>query len=92
MVGDGSFAGEPHDVLAADQFAFPAEADAVSPLRLPDDPTGIDEAHDILAAEDFAMPAGPDRGGRGPGRRALSPAAAAGALALAAWLVRRRRR
>ena len=30
-------------------------------LRLPDDPTGIQEAHDILAAEDFAMPSGPDR-------------------------------
>ena len=29
-------------------------------LRLPDDPTGIQEAHDILAAEDFAMPSGPD--------------------------------
>ena len=30
-------------------------------LRLPGDPTGIEEAHDILAAEDFAMPSGPDR-------------------------------
>jgi hypothetical protein len=30
-------------------------------LRLPDDPTGIEEAHDVLAAEDFAMPSGPDR-------------------------------
>ena len=30
-------------------------------LRLPGDPTGIEEPHDILAAEDFAMPSGPDR-------------------------------
>ena len=30
-------------------------------LRLPDDPTGIEEPHDVLAAEDFAMPSGPDR-------------------------------
>jgi hypothetical protein len=91
MPGDGSFAGEPHDVLAADQFAFPAEADAVSPLRLPDDPTGIGEAHDILAAEDFAMPSGPDRGGAGHAQRALSPAMAFAALGAVIWFLRRRR-
>jgi hypothetical protein len=63
-------------------------------LRIPDDPTGIEEAHDVLAAEDFAMPSGPDqhphevrrRGTRGP-LLALGAAAVA-ALALAA---RRRR-
>jgi hypothetical protein len=63
-------------------------------LRLPGDPTGIEEPHDILAAEDFAMPSGPDRlaqklrhgGARGPG---LAFAAAAFAALL---LVARRRR
>jgi hypothetical protein len=90
MAGDGSFAGEPHDVLAADQFAFPAEADAISPLRLPDDPTGIPEAHDILAAEDFAMPSGPDRSKPAQVGRAVSPALVIAVLLLAAWLIRRR--
>ena len=31
------------------------------PLRLPPDPTGIEEPHDVLAAEEFAMPAPPPR-------------------------------
>jgi hypothetical protein len=54
---------EPHDVLAADEFAMPAHGDVVRArqLTLPEDPTGIAAPHDILAAEDFAMPAGPDR-------------------------------
>ena len=50
---------EPHDVLAAEEFAMPAR----SPGEIPPDPTGIPEPHDVLAAEEFAMPtpsAGPD--------------------------------
>ena len=90
MAGDGSFTGEPHDVLAADQFAFPAEADAVSPLRLPDDPTGIAEPHDVLAAEDFAFPSGPDRGAAGHVTRTLPPAALLAAVLVVIWLLRRR--
>lgn len=88
MAIDGSFAGEPHDVLAAEEFAFPAGAD-VSPLRLPDDPTGADEAHDVLAAEEFAMPSGPDRSAL-PARRAVPPALVIAALLALAWLLRRR--
>jgi hypothetical protein len=44
---------EPHDVLAAEEFAMPAR----SAGDLPPDPTGIREPHDVLAAEEFAMPA-----------------------------------
>jgi MYXO-CTERM domain-containing protein len=88
---------EPHDVLAADEFAMPAHGDLPRhrQLALPDDPTGIAEAHDVLAAEDFAMPAGPDDLGDnaprgGPVNRfvLLGAAALAALLALAA---RRRR-
>jgi hypothetical protein len=54
---------EPHDVLAAEEFAMPApEHRADGPLVLPPDPTGDDsEPHDILAAEQFPMPAPPRR-------------------------------
>jgi hypothetical protein len=54
---------EPHDVLAAEEFAMPAPEEAIHgrPLVLPPDPTGIEEPHDILAAEQFAMPAPPRR-------------------------------
>jgi len=43
---------QPHDVLAAEEFAMPA------PSRgdVPSDP--IREPHDVLAAEEFAMPTG----------------------------------
>jgi hypothetical protein len=60
---------EPHDVLAAEEFAMPApeEARHRRPLVLPDDPTGETEPHDILAAEQFAMPA-PERRPRFKGR------------------------
>jgi hypothetical protein len=45
---------QPHDVLAAEEFAMPTrEARAV-----PADPTGIEQPHDVLAAEEFAMPVG----------------------------------
>jgi len=45
---------EPHDVLAAEEFAMPTR----SAGDIPADP--IQEPHDILAAEEFAMPAGGD--------------------------------
>ena len=50
---------QPHDVLAAEEFAMPAPEAALHgrPLVLPDDPLGTAEPHDILAAEQFAMPA-----------------------------------
>ncbi|MGB2711552.1 MAG: hypothetical protein WBC33_08540 [Conexibacter sp.] len=54
---------EPHDVLAAEEFAMPAPEEAIHgrPIVLPPDPSGDDEPHDILAAEQFAMPAPPRR-------------------------------
>jgi hypothetical protein len=63
LPGDPQGNEEPHDVLAADEFAMPAHGDVVHDrqLTLPEDPTGIADPHDILAAEDFAIPAGPDR-------------------------------
>ena len=50
---------QPHDVLAAEEFAMPAREAALhhGPIVLPEDPAGGDEPHDILAAEQFAMPA-----------------------------------
>jgi hypothetical protein len=45
---------EPHDVLAAEEFAMPVR----SAGDIPPDPTGITEPHDVLAAEEFAMPTG----------------------------------
>jgi hypothetical protein len=71
---------EPHDVLAAEEFAMPAR----SAGDIPPDPTGIQEPHDVLAAEEFAMPtAGVDRSASdGFDARSLLPA-----LALAAGLL-----
>ncbi len=91
---------EPHDVLAADQFAIPAPEE-----RPPVDPSGIEEPHDVLAADQFAIPA-PDAGhgagaaGDSPpaGRRGLRPRqlgrwlGLAGAALLAVRAYRRRRR
>jgi hypothetical protein len=57
--GDPHGIEEPHDVLAADEFAMPARGDYG--LHLPRDPHGIEEPHDVLAADEFAMPSGPDR-------------------------------
>jgi len=65
---------EPHDVLAAEEFAMPTR----SPGDIPPDPTGIQEPHDVLAAEEFAMPA-PGASGIGTGGfdpRTLVPALA----------------
>ena len=44
---------EPHDVLAAEEFAIPAR----SAGDIPPDPSGIEEPHDVLAAEEFPIPA-----------------------------------
>jgi hypothetical protein len=56
---------EPHDILAAEEFAMPAPQTVRRddrPLVLPGDPAGDDdEPHDILAAEEFPMPAPPRR-------------------------------
>src|SRR3954465_10791254 len=57
--GDPQATDEPHDVLAADEFAMPSRGDYG--LHLPGDPHGIVEPHDVLAADEFAMPSGPDR-------------------------------
>lgn len=78
---------EPHDVLAAEEFAMPAR----SARDIPPDPTGIDQPHDTLAAEEFAMPAGGgvEAGDGGFDPRSLLPAAVL--LALLALLVRRLR-
>ena len=94
--------GEPHDVLAAEQFAMPAPEAAwhpERPLQLPPEPNASDRAHDVLAAEEFAMPAPPPhvqfaatpQSPRRPSRRHLS-ALTAGLGATLAVLLRRRRR
>jgi MYXO-CTERM domain-containing protein len=84
---DASGIDEPHDILAAEEFAVPMR----SPGDIPHDP--IHEPHDVLAAEEFAMPTGGVSGGDGAGGldpRTLVPAIALVALALA-FLLRRRR-
>jgi hypothetical protein len=64
---------EPHDVLAAEEFAMPTR----SAGDIPADPTGIEEAHDVLAAEEFAMPTGggTEHDSEGFDPRSLLPAA-----------------
>ncbi len=87
---DESPANEPaHDVLAAEAFAVPAPDPVLhhGPVRLPEDPTGIEEPHDVLAAEDFAMPAPPPAAGsamtpRGASPKRLSMMIALGAVAV----------
>jgi len=78
---------EPHDVLAAEEFAMPTR----SAGDIPPDPTGIQEPHDVLAAEEFAMPVGgltEEGGGFDP--RSLIPAVALAAVLF--MLLRRARR
>jgi hypothetical protein len=79
---------EPHDVLAADEFAMPTRDH-----RHPPDPhTGEHEAHEVLAAEEFAMPGGSDvhrSGGAGMDPRSLVVPLLAALLALV--ILRRRR-
>jgi hypothetical protein len=87
---------EPHDVLAAEEFAIPAPEAArlERPVVLPADPTGNSEPHDVLAAEEFAMPAPQPRAqfrsaaAATKRSRAVPLLAGAGLLAL----LRRRRR
>ena len=77
---------QPHDVLAAEEFAMPVP----SVGDIPPDP--IHEPHDVLAAEEFAMPTGGVRSD-GPGGvqpRTLIPSLILGGLI--ALLVLRRLR
>ena len=68
---------EPHDVLAAEEFAMPMR----STRDIPSDP--IHEPHDVLAAEEFAMPTG----GVSHGAGGLDPRSFIPGLALAAALL-----
>ena len=95
---------EPHDVLAAEEFAMPTPDE-----RYPGDPTGIEEPHDVLAAEEFAIPSRAERAPAAQPERRSTPMTGSTAVqlsggrsrrrvalalvplaALAAWLVRRR--
>ncbi len=77
---------EPHDVLAAEEFAMPLRSRG----QIPSDP--IHEPHDVLAAEEFAMPTGGVTATRDGGidPRTLVPALAL--LGVVAVVVRRLRR
>jgi hypothetical protein len=88
---------EPHDVLAAEEFAMPApeEARHRRPIVLPPEPNPSEEAHDVLAAEEFAMPAPEPRppfDAAPAKRRSRALPALAGLGALALWRKRRRAR
>jgi hypothetical protein len=92
---------EPHDVLAAEEFAMPAPSAAWldRPVTLPPEPNPSDEPHDVLAAEEFAMPAPPPHvsfsqapAASGRSGRRLAAAAAGLGAAVGALLHRRRRR
>jgi hypothetical protein len=61
---DKSGIDQPHDVLAADEFAVPGR----SVGDVPSDP--IHTPHDVLAAEEFAIPGG---GAGGGARSGLDP-------------------
>jgi hypothetical protein len=86
-----------HDVLAAELFGMPAPDPDLhhhGPVRLPDDPTGIEEPHDVLAAEEFPLPAphhvSHELAPKQPG--VPRPIAVLVAVLLLARLIRRRRR
>ena len=66
---DKSGIDQPHDVLAADEFAVPGRAVG----DVPADP--IHTPHDVLAAEEFAIPGGGagESSGRGFDPRTLLP-------------------
>jgi len=69
---------QPHDVLAAEEFAVP-----MRPTRgVPHDPNH--QPHDVLAAEEFAMPTG---GLTGSGTGGLDPRTLLPVLALLALVV-----
>jgi hypothetical protein len=67
---------QPHDVLAAEEFAMPTP----SVGDIPPDP--IHEPHDVLAAEEFAMPVGdpPEYQDGGLQPRTLIPSVVLGAV------------
>lgn len=99
---DPDASGEPHDVLAAEEFPGPSPAEAIHdqrPVELPGDPTGETEPHDVLAAEAFAMPAprpGVDTSVEltapsPPSRAPLLAGLVAAALGVAVVLLKRRR-
>jgi MYXO-CTERM domain-containing protein len=79
---------EPHDVLAAEEFAMPTRDE-----RYPADPTGNREPHDVLAADEFAMPtpgtAAEPSEDEGSSLRIALPLVALGLVLI---LLRRRRR
>ncbi len=79
---------EPHDVLAAEEFAMPTRS--AGDVQV--DPSGIQQPHDVLAAEEFAMPtAGVDHDSDGLiDPRSLIPGALL--LLVLLLLLRRRRR
>ncbi len=81
---------EPHDTLAAEEFAIPAAPRPAPPA----DPSGIEGPHDTLAAEAFAIGGGGVPAGPTPGaaRRAPLALAVLGAAAVAVLLGLRRRR
>jgi hypothetical protein len=86
LPADPSGIDEPHDVLAAEEFAMPTRDE-----RYPTDPSGIQEPHDVLAAEEFAMPAPDSEPSGEPGRlepRAWLPLVLVGAAVVV--LLRRR--
>lgn len=76
---------EPHDVLAAEEFAMPTREE-----RYPADPTGTAEPHDVLAAEEFAMPTAEAVPQPSAGRPAVTPWLAFAGLLLAILLLARR--
>ena len=95
---------EPHDTLAAEEFAMPAPEKRPGVVP-PPDPAGIPEPHDTLAAEEFAMPApvsdrragedepsGGDTSATGGRRRAAVVALGAAGTGLGLFLLRRARR
>ena len=69
---------QPHDVLAAEEFAVPMR----STRDVPHDP--IRNPHDVLAAEEFAMPTG---GLTGAGSGGLDPRTLLPAIALLGLLL-----
>jgi len=85
LPGDPTGLEQPHDVLAAEEFAMPTR----SAGAIPPDP--IHEPHDVLAAEEFAMPTAGGTGGPGGiDPRSLLPLAVI-ALAIALVVLSRRR-
>lgn len=97
--------GEPHDVLAAEEFPGPSPDAAIheqGPIELPPEPDGAQEPHDVLAAEEFAMPAPRHHGDTsvelsaptttGPSRAPLIAGLAAFAAGALAFSLKRRAR